>query len=314
MIVSVLFHLPIAHAVEVSAGPSDAQADAALATKLGAYVACINRHGNWTLGSRTRYLDWVKDAKRGPSGREPVVYGLYPLYDVSDCREGIAKAAQRSPSAPAIEQAATAWVDAFTALNVLVAEANTYYELENYKDDRMKHGKAMHAPLLEAFARFNAANDALYNQVVVEQDALAERSLQRLADDPAHRAEYLDATMNDRAKRVVRLTRTVGTESFNRDGYATAVSDYEKAYLDVETYGKQHASAAQGAFDAIIMMSAMDLLKAAKAVMRRERDGFRFSSGERMFIDDGSGEMVEGHPKHLLEKYNRFIEASNRRH
>ena len=41
--------------------------------------------------------------------------------------------------------------------------------------------------------------------------------------------------------------------------------------------------------------------------MHRERKGFRFTSGERMLIDGGSGEMIEGHPNGLNEKYKRFI-------
>jgi hypothetical protein len=147
---------------------------------------------------------------------------------------------------------------------------------------------------------------------VATQDELAERRLQRLATDPALKADYLLAVLNDRAKRIVRLMDTVGTKQFDRDGYAAAVADYEKAYFEAEAYTRQNAAHAQSAFDSMLMMTALDLLKAAKAVMRRERDGFRFSSGERMFIEDGSGEMVEGHPKHLVEKYNRFVESSNR--
>jgi hypothetical protein len=304
-----LFHAP-ALAVDVSdVSPGD---DLALAQKISAYIDCINRHSNWTLGSRERYLDWVKDAKRGPSGREKVIYGLYPLYDVSSCREGIEKAAGVPPPAPEIEQSAAAWVEAFTALNTIVTEANSYYELENYKDDKMAKGRVMHPQLMEAFARFDEANDALYGRVVATQDGLAERRLQRLAADPARKAEFLLATLNDRAKRVVRLMKAAGTKSFDRDGYAAAVSEFEKTYFEADAYGKGESDKSQNAFDSIMMMTALDFLKSAKSLMRRERGGFRFSAGERMFIEGGSGEMVEGHPKHVIDRYNRFIQASNR--
>jgi hypothetical protein len=286
--------------------------DIVLAQKIAAYIECINRHSNWTLGSRERYLDWVKDAKRGPSGREQVIYGLYPLYDVASCRDGIAKAASLPPPAPEVEQSAAAWVDAFSALNTIVTEANTYYELENYKDDKMAKGKAMHPQLMEAFARFHEANDALYGKVVASQDALAERRLQRLASDPARKAEFLFESLNDRAKRVVRLMKPTGTKGFDRDGYAAAVSEFEKTYFDADAYGKESTAKAQSAFDSILMMRALDFLKSAKSLMRRERDGFRFETGERMLIEGGAGEMVEGHPKHLIDRYNQFVEASNR--
>ncbi|MEZ5463569.1 YiiG family protein [Dokdonella sp.] len=312
MMASLFLAPPLALADEPPARPAGIDADRLLAQKISAYIDCINRHSNWTMGSRERYLDWIKDAKRGPTGREPVIYGLYPLYDISDCRAGIEKAANLPPAYPEIEQSAAAWVEAFVTLDSLVAEANRYYELENYKDDKMAKGKSMHPQLMEAFERFDAANNALYGQVVTTQDGLAERRLQRLAGDPALEREYLFALLNDRAKQIVRLMDSVGTKSFDRDGFATAVSEYEKAYFEADAYSTQQSGQSKEAFDSIMMMMALEYLKSAKSLMRSERGGFRFSAGERMFIEDGSGEMVEGHPKHLVDRYNRFIDASNR--
>jgi hypothetical protein len=164
---SALFQVP---ALAAGASAPSSGDDMKLAQKISAYIDCINRHSNWTLGSRERYLDWVKDAKRGPTGREPVIYGLYPLFDASSCREGIEKAARLPPAAPEIEQSAAAWIETFANLDTIVTEANTYYELENYKDDRMAKGKSMHPQLMDAFARFDGANDALYGKVVTTQD------------------------------------------------------------------------------------------------------------------------------------------------
>ncbi len=287
-------------------------ADVQLAGKLGHYIECINRHSNWTLGSRTRYFDWLKSPQKGPTGREAVIYGLYPLYELGDCRAGIDAAAQLSPAAPAIEQAASEWINALTALNPVVAEANLYYELENYRDDKMAKGKALHPQLLAAFARFEAANDTLYAQVVATQDGLAARRLARLAEDPQRRAEYLIANLIETAKAMLASADGAGSKGFDREALAAAVGAYEQAYLALDSYRQANPQDKRQALQPYLLFHpALELLKSAKSLARREREGFRFSAGERMFVEDGSGEMVEGHPAHLSLQYNRFIDAIN---
>ena len=53
-------------------------------------------------------------------------------------------------------------------------------------------------------------------------------------------------------------------------------------------------------------------LTSAKQLMRRIRDKVPFSQGDRMMINAGGGEMIEGTPQRLLRDYNSLIEASNR--
>src|SRR5690606_7055350 len=108
--------------------------------------------------------------------------------------------------------------------------ANDYYELENYKDDRMARGKALHPRLVEAFGAFDAANDAFYAGVVAQQEALAQRRLQRLAEDPQQRGAYLRAHVLDRAKKVLASARGIGGKDFAPEPLAAAVDDYEASW------------------------------------------------------------------------------------
>jgi hypothetical protein len=286
--------------------------DNGLGAKLQGYVSCINRHSNWTVQSRQRYYSWVKSPTSGPTGREPVVYGVYELRSPVECRRKFTAAAALPPAIPKLEQAAETWISALEHAVAVVAEANDYYALQNYKDDRMKAGKALHPRLAQAYGAFEAANDRFYAGVVEQQDVLAERQLQRLAADPAQRGNFLVAQALDRAKRLLRRAEGIGGKGFARDAFAAAVDEYERAWRELDAWRKDNPKEkVAGLRSPTFMHSAFELLKSAKSVMRREREGFRFSAGERMMIDSDAGEMIEGHPAHLVDKYNRFISDAN---
>ena len=290
-----------------------ASEDAELADKLSAYIDCINQHSNWTLGSRNRYYSWLKSPAKGPTGRERVVYGVYPLHDPAGCVAGIGQAARMPPQLPDLQDVASRWADALVHARTVVTEANDYYELENYKDDRMTRGKALHPRLVEAFDAFDTANDAFYAGVVAQQEALAERRLERLADDPQRRGEYLRAHTMDRARKVLDSARGIGGKDFAPEPLAAAGDESEASWRAFDAWIDANPQDAVADMHARMFLDGgFALLKSAKALVRKERDGFRFSSGERMLIEDGSGEMIEGHPDHMVEHYNRFIDAANR--
>src|SRR6478736_365544 len=116
-----------------------------LTEKLNAYVGCINRLSARSYDSRSRYFSWA--AKSGPTGKERIIYGTYTIYDTSDCVKNVEKANALEPRDAEIEAAATAYAKAVARLEPLLKEADDYYSQENYKDDKMEKGKALH-PLL----------------------------------------------------------------------------------------------------------------------------------------------------------------------
>jgi hypothetical protein len=292
------------------AAPAAAQDDEALTAKLDGYIDCLNRHRNWTYQSRQRYFSWLKSPERGPTGREDIVYGLYTLYDTADCAQAVAVAADLPPDDARLEADARAWVDALQALEKQVAEASRYYELEDYKDDGMERGKALHGPLVAAFAAFETADDAFFDAVTSTAEAKAKRDLDRLEADPARRAEFVLAELLARAKDLVVIGMEAGGDAFSSDDYAGALAAYSKAFDALESYRKEHPDDDRDGFD--VQDEALEFLKSAKRLGRRERDGMKFDEGERMIIEAGAGQMIEGHPLHLVEQYNRYVDASNR--
>lgn len=286
--------------------------DAAMAAKLAGYISCINEHSNWVQKSRDRYFSWLKKPESGPTGREDIVYGLYELRDPATCRKEIARAASLPPEDAALEQAASDYLTALDAAWAVVGEANPYYELENWKDDGMRQGKAMHPRLVAAFAGFDGANDRLYGFVIALKDAATERQLTQLASDASRRADYVSERLLFDAKRMLDRTHGIGEKGFDRTVFAEAVQRYESAWNEYSAFRKanpKHPSDMIGS--STVSSAAFELLKVAKTTLRRERDGFRFDEGERMLIEANAPQMVDGHPAKLVEQYNSLVTWSN---
>ena len=64
--------------------------------------------------------------------------------------------------------------------------------------------------------------------------------------------------------------------------------------------------------DSFFISNAKSFLTSAKQLMRRIRDKVPLSQGDRMMINAGGGEMIEGTPQRLMRDYNSLIEAYNR--
>ena len=148
-----------------------------LTEKINAYVGCINRLSERSYDSRARYFSWV--GKNGPTGKERIIYGTYTIYDTSDCRKNVEKANALEPRDAALEAAASAYAEAVGKLEPLLKEADDYYSQENYKDDRMAKGKALHPRLVAAWDAFASADKALRSGVEAIND---KRAAERLAE------------------------------------------------------------------------------------------------------------------------------------
>jgi len=291
---------------------SDAD-DAGVAGKLDPAIKCINSHSHWVLKSRERYLSWIKSAESGPTGKEAVIYGLYKLHDVGTCRAGIEAVLGKSPAMPEFEQAMQAWLQAFATADAVITEADTYYELQNYNDDRMQLGKALHPRLLAAYADFERADDALRTQLESIKDGLTERRLERLAADPALRTPYLAERALREADLMLRSASGLGSKAFNAAPFAARVAALEVAWRELG----EHRKASPDDRSDVVRSSSFEnavfaLLKSAKAAERRTRDGFRLDESEQMLADNGAAQLVDGHPTQLLEKYNGLIDVANR--
>jgi hypothetical protein len=132
-------------------------------TKIDAYVAKSNAVVGLlnasVRGSESwrRYLSWV-DVKKGPTGKERIIYGLYSVgSSAKDAIEKARQAATAEPAIPALDGATRELAAAFEALVPILNEAEAYYDRKDYMSDGMKGGRDLHARLVPAATTFLAA-------------------------------------------------------------------------------------------------------------------------------------------------------------
>ena len=273
--------------------------------KMNAYVGCLNRLSARAFDSRARYFSWA--AKSGPTGHERIIYGLYTIYDTSDCAKNVDKANALEPHDADLEAAATAYAKAAAKLETLLKEADDYYTQEDYKDDKMAKGKVLHPLLVAAWDAFASADKNLRGGVEAINDKRALEKLAAIEQSEGKQARYHVEALMIQAKRLLRAEDQAKPDlaAINK-----ALADYEDMVKGAEQFTGSSGGAKIGSF---FMNNAKSFLVTAKALMRRLRDHVPYSSGDRMMLGNAmSGWMVEGSPPRLLRDYNQLVDAYNR--
>jgi hypothetical protein len=271
--------------------------------KLNAYVGCINRLSERAYDSRKRYFSWV--GKQGPTGKERIIYGTYTIYDTSDCKKNVEKANALEPRDAELEAAASTYAEAVGRLEPLLKEADDYYSQENYKDDRMAKGKALHPRLMSAWDAFGSADQKLRNGVEAINDRRSLEKLAAIEKSEGRKARYHVEALMIQAKRVV---RTQDADKPDLAAITQALNAYEGTIKGAEEFSGNGADKIGSMF----IGNAKSFLVTAKQLMRRIRDHVPYSSGDKMMLNAGSGWMVEGSPQRLLRDYNQLVDAYNR--
>ena len=287
-------------AAPIFTGQATAQTPPAV-EKLNAYVGCINRLSSRAYESRARYFSWAP--KSGPTGKERIIYGTYTIYDTADCQKNAEAANALEPRDAALEAAASAYVTAVTTLAPLLKEADDYYTQENYKDDKMAKGKALHPRLVAAWDAFAGADKNLRAGVEAINDKRKADELAAIEAKEGRSARYyVEALMVD-AKRVLRAEDSATPDIA---AITAALEAYEGTVKATEAAGNG------GKIGSMFIGNAKSFLTTAKQLMRRIRDKVPYSTGDRMMLSgSGSGWMVEGSPPRLLRDYNQLVDAYN---
>ena len=273
--------------------------------KINAYVGCINRLSARAFQSRSRYFSWA--AKSGPTGKERIIYGTYTIYDTSDCVKNVETANALEPHDAELEAAASAYAKAAAKLETLLKEADDYYTQQDYKDDKMAKGRALHPLLVAAWDAFASADQKLRGGVEAINDKRALEKLAAIEQSEGKQARYHVEALMIQAKR---LLRAEDAGKADLAEITKALADYESSVKAAEQFTGSAGGAKIGSF---FMNNAKSFLVTAKALMRRLRDHVPYSTGDKMMLNSGGGGwMVEGSPPRLLRDYNQLVDAYNR--
>lgn len=276
-----------------------------LTQKLNAYIGCINRLSERAYDSRSRYFSWV--GKNGPTGKERIIYGTYTIYDTADCRKSVEAVNALEPHEGQLEAVASTYVEAVTGLEPLLKEADDYYSQENYKDDRMAKGKAMHPRLVAAWNAFAGADEKLRAGIEELQDKSAIEKLAEIEKTQGRNGLYHIELLMLSAKAVLRAHK-VSPPDLAR--VTAALGELEGAIKATEDFAGANKDSSIGSS---LVGSAKSFLVTSKQLMRRVRDKVPYNKGERMIMGTGGGAwMIEGSPARLTRDYNQLVDAYNR--
>lgn len=282
-----------------------------LAVKLNSYVDCFNAVDGSARASVERYVSWIGDLDKGPTGSERSVNVLGDLtpFELDKCTTSITAALKAKPALPALDAAATRYLENLTALVPLVTQAHAYYSQEDYKDDGFAKAKQMHQPLMMAFGRFILASDAYGAEVEKENDALTAAQLVDIEKSQGRHTAYYRLALVTKGKQLATLLNAkspdVAEVTKAVDAYGALVDESGKATADEP--GKPISWS-------IFQTQAGTFLKDGKDRMRRIRDKTPYSHGDQMLMegDSNSGWMVTGSPNRVFKSYNDLVDASNR--
>lgn len=186
-----------------------------------------------------RYASWC-DLKRGPTGKERIIYGLYSVgSSAKGAIDGARKAATAVPAIPALDAATEQLATTFETLIPILNEAEAYYDRKDYLSDNMAGGKALHERLMPAATAFLAARattEALQKQFkdLIDRQQLA---IIEKAEGKSVRW-HLQNTMMLASKTVDLMPRSPkrGTDLSAFDAalatYGDAVRDFDTALRD----------------------------------------------------------------------------------
>lgn len=204
--------------------------------KINAYVKLLNA----TLRAEeswNRYLSWV-NPKTGPTGRERIIYGLYSVAPstAKTAVEAARAAMGQPPAVPAMDEAASALADRFSALVPILNEAEAYYDRKDYRTDSMAGGKALHARLEPAALAFLAARqrlDAITDQV---KEAVDVQDLARIERTDGRSDAWHVRRVMMSARKAVELMPRSARDPGDLKAFDAAVADYGVVVREFDAY------------------------------------------------------------------------------
>jgi len=233
---SVPYLLGTSH-VQAQSPPDATVSDAAMG-KMNTYVEFLNQ----TLRaseSLQRYDSWV-DMKKGPTGKERIIYGMYSLYDVRELAGKALASAQEEPKLPELDAAMTAYVETYQQLAPVIERANKYYERQDYKSDKMADGKAFHKDIAALSPVYEERRKTVDAAMRTEKVKLDRASLLALEKAEGKKSRWHVRNVMFRAEAVMDVMPTNERPVVAMPAFRSVLADYAQAVREFDDYALQH--------------------------------------------------------------------------
>ena len=279
--------------------PAEPEQQAGSATdKLNVFIGCFNSSFGRAHDAMNRYSSWIKDMKVGPTGQERTVYGTYTVAEhvIAGCGEPVQRAAAAKPAMPALDQAAKDYSSSLAAWGKTLVEADKYYGRENYKDDAMAHGKALHPEMVKNYEAYASATQRFSDALEAENDKLHLQQLAEIEKTEGKTFPWWHGMTMFKAKKSV---DALSDKKVDLDKAQARMKDFEETADGLAAYAKQ-PNAKLPMMWAMYEVQLEQYRIAAKQRLRSVRD----KGGAVDSSDDGSA-------NNMVEAYNQLIQTSN---
>lgn len=213
--------------------------------KFNAYVAYMNRTLR-VVDSLARYRSWV-DMRRGPTGHEHIVYGLYAPYDTTDERAAAQQAMAAPPALPELDDAMRTYIGANDKVAPTLTKADGYYSRGDYKLDRMAEGRTLHAAIAADGDAFLAAREKLDAVLRVQKLALDRIRLATIEKKDGRKARWHVANVMMRGKIALDALTDGDKGRVDLAAFDSAMVGFGDAVKSMDEYAAAHPRAL-GAF------------------------------------------------------------------
>ena len=172
------------------------------ASKLQAFVACLNRADKSLLDKGPKYQQLFKTVAASP-GKD---HNLAPFnsfkiepYETNnsfsrDCIDVLSKAVEQNPADPVLDEIGRDYAKTLESMIPVMNEIDNYYAQQDYRDDKMEKGKALDSQIMPLLVHLSELSGKMRQEVDVRQDQLADA---RLADiEKAEGKEFTWQTEN----------------------------------------------------------------------------------------------------------------------
>lgn len=290
-----------ATAAQDAAGDADdteQEEDQGTSAKLNVYIDCFNNSYGRAHEAMSRYQSWVKDMNAGPTGKERTIYGTYtvPEHVLAGCTEPVQQAAAGKPAMPELDQAALQYSATLLAWSQTLVVADTYYERQEYKDDAMAKGKALHPELVKHFSAYTQATDNFNHALEAESEKQQQQRLAEIEKAQGRKFAYWHGMTMYKAKKAAEL---LGETPMDVGKTQAQLKEFEQAADGLNSYAKQ-ADAKLPMMWAMFEDQVEQFRIAAKQRLRAVRD--------QQPPNSATG---EGSSDHMLETYNELVQGSN---
>lgn len=217
---------------------SDEDVDGAAVSKMNAYVSLLNRAIR-ASDSLERYDSWV-DMKKGPTGKERIIYGMYSPYDVRDEIAQAQQAIAAEPKMPALDSAMQRFIEAYENLAPVLDKASKYYDRLDYKSDKMQGGKEYHAKIAEYAPVYVKAREEADALVTEEKRVIDQAQLAAIEKAQGKKALWHVRNVMMKAQAVVDVLPDADKPVVDMPKFDTILKDYAGAVREMDDYASDH--------------------------------------------------------------------------